>query len=246
MTLTQSIQSMGLSHNEAKVYLASLQIGEGTVNKIAQKAGMPRTSVYQLLEVLKEKGLVSSFQHKTVLHYEAVNPRHLLQLLKEKQVNFETILPQLDALVFTGDKRPRVKFFSGKQGIKLVLEELLAEGKKTRMMQTIAPMGVFEMLPRYFPRFVERRVKEGIRQQTIIAESKEAHKFKQKNEGGVELRAVKIMPKEFIIATDETICGNKIFAFPVKGEDFALIIESKEMSKTRKQIFKFIWEHLPA
>lgn len=239
--LLQTIQNVGFSRKEAKVYLASLQIGEGTTQKIAQKAAMPRTTVYQILEKLKQKGWVSSYSSRGVLHYEAVNPRYLLRLLQEKTEDFAKVIPELDAQLFAGERKPSVRFFEGHDGIISVLEDLLSEGKKEKIMYTIAPLDIFEKLPRYFPRFVEQRVKNDIKQQVIIVDTPLAKAFKQKNADGKELREVKILPKEFTLTTDETVCGNKIFAFPVQKEKFALVIESKEMAKTRKQLFNFIW-----
>jgi len=43
----------GLSQNQAKVYLACLELGSATVQKISRQAGLPRTTCYQIIETLR-------------------------------------------------------------------------------------------------------------------------------------------------------------------------------------------------
>ena len=52
MRLEQTLKDYGLKEKQIKVYLACLQLGTGSVVKIAQKAGMPRSTVYEILESL--------------------------------------------------------------------------------------------------------------------------------------------------------------------------------------------------
>ena len=56
--LTQ-LKHIGLSENEAKVYLAMLELGPSPVLEIAAKAGINRPTAYAQIESLKKMGLVS-------------------------------------------------------------------------------------------------------------------------------------------------------------------------------------------
>ncbi len=56
--IVELLSQIGLSQNEACVYFALLSIGASPVLKIARASGVKRTTVYPVLESLKEQGLV--------------------------------------------------------------------------------------------------------------------------------------------------------------------------------------------
>ena len=69
MKLPQLLTSLGLSKNEAKVYLALLDLGSATAGKIAEKSKVHRTNVYDALERLIEKGVVTYIFKKDIKNY---------------------------------------------------------------------------------------------------------------------------------------------------------------------------------
>ena len=50
---------VGLSENEARVYLSAASLGPSTVQKITGAAGVKRTTGYSVLESLKSRGFRS-------------------------------------------------------------------------------------------------------------------------------------------------------------------------------------------
>ena len=73
----KALENLGLSNVEAKVYLALLEVGSVVANKIAEQSGIHRRTVYDALETLIEKGLVSFV-------IEA-NKKYYYQLLKTEK-----------------------------------------------------------------------------------------------------------------------------------------------------------------
>ena len=53
------LEEIGLSKNEAKIYLTLLDLGSATASKIADTSKMHRTTVYDALDRLVQKGIVS-------------------------------------------------------------------------------------------------------------------------------------------------------------------------------------------
>ena len=83
---TQKLENMGLSRHEARVYLALLELGRGTVTQIAQSAQMNRTTGYDILERLSLYGLASRAGTGTKKkHYAAEPPVRLKQYLENKK-----------------------------------------------------------------------------------------------------------------------------------------------------------------
>ena len=46
----EKLTSLGLQDNEARVYLALLELGRGNVTEVSKAAGLNRTSGYDILE----------------------------------------------------------------------------------------------------------------------------------------------------------------------------------------------------
>ena len=54
-----ALKDAGLTDGEAKVYLALLELGSSTTGPIIHKSKIAKSIVYQILEKLMQKGLVS-------------------------------------------------------------------------------------------------------------------------------------------------------------------------------------------
>ena len=59
MGVYEKLQQVGLTGNEAKVYLELVKKGESSANQVAKDIGMDRTLTYTVLNHLIEKGQVS-------------------------------------------------------------------------------------------------------------------------------------------------------------------------------------------
>ena len=81
---TEVLQEFGLSKTEAKVYLALLELGKSKAGEVTKKSLVNRTNVYDALERLIEKGLVSYVSENNKKVFEAVNPQRLQEILKDK------------------------------------------------------------------------------------------------------------------------------------------------------------------
>lgn len=54
MTINKSLEQLGLVGKKADVYLASLELGSASVIEIAKKAGVKRTTCYDILFELEK------------------------------------------------------------------------------------------------------------------------------------------------------------------------------------------------
>ena len=86
MELAYELQKIGLSHKEAKVYLANLELGQSSVQNIAKKASVNRATTYVILNSLIEKGLCSTFMQNKKTFYAASDPEQL-ETIFETQKN---------------------------------------------------------------------------------------------------------------------------------------------------------------
>ena len=110
----KELQALGLSEKEAKVFLASLELGPDTVQNIAKKSGINRPTAYVQIESLKKKGLMSEVEKGKKVLNTAESPERLSSLLNalEKELDFKKIeikriLPALQELSLGAGERPK-------------------------------------------------------------------------------------------------------------------------------------------
>ena len=79
------LQEAGLTKGESKVYLALVLLGESSVTPIAREAKVSLSKIYEILENLIKKGLVSSIVKNNVKHFSAAEPERILDYLEKKK-----------------------------------------------------------------------------------------------------------------------------------------------------------------
>src|SRR6266571_9082570 len=82
--VTQYLELLGISEDEAKVYLRLLQTGAISGRDLAKTLGIPRTTVY--LDLLIEKGLVMKLVSGSRTQFAANQPTDCLPFLVDQKV----------------------------------------------------------------------------------------------------------------------------------------------------------------
>lgn len=243
--IIKQLIEFGLSDKEARIYLALIGLEIATVTQIAESSNINRSSAYVVLESLKKKGLVSMSEDKKVQNYVAISPDMLLLEAQNRAKNAEhmkdkisEIVPGLKALHKDTKQKPTVKVFEGKQGLISAFEESL-NNKEKIMRVSSSVEKIFKILPDYFPDFIQRRIKMGIKMygihpddETVKNIIKTMPKFDE---------PILIPSKKYKSSADISIYDNKI-SYMSPEEELAIIIESKEMTDVMKSIFDLAFE----
>ena len=79
------LQDIGFSEGEEKVYLALLRLGTSTTGKIAKEAAVSRSKLYEILEKLSRKGVISHFKKNNVSNFTASHPENIVEYLKKRE-----------------------------------------------------------------------------------------------------------------------------------------------------------------
>jgi len=242
-------QKIGLSEKEAKVYLAALELGEATVQEIAQKAGINRTTVYFQIEDLIKKGLMASVEKKKKRYFYSSNPENLLRILemKEKEISdlkedLNSLIPELKAIYNLAPQKPRVRFFEGIEGLKSIQEDILRSRFKEGfgLVNLDDAYKVFPPSPRdHRHRLKKKFLKEKVVRKIIYTSSQGEILPKKETKPPVERKFIN--PQKFSFHTEIYIYGNKIALMSYKGKLIGVIIEDAELAQTLKVMFKLAW-----
>ncbi|MFA6992387.1 MAG: helix-turn-helix domain-containing protein [Candidatus Gracilibacteria bacterium] len=237
MVLERLIE-FGLSHNEAKVYMALMELGSSTVTQIARRAKVTRTNAYHLLNSLLVHGLASMNQGKGKTVFSAEKPERLLYMMKEKMdeaekryKDAENLIAELRTLHKGTEEKMKVRYYEGEEGIITVYEDTLrAHGK---ILEYASADERLKFSPEYFHKYYERRAEKGIETDAIMAKNTESLRLKQRDEANASM--IKIIPEEFGSATDVSVYDGKVAIVSLKDK-FAVVLESDEIANAFKKI----------
>ncbi len=128
------LKSLGLNDSEVKTYLTALENGASAVIDLSKLARLSRQATYLAIESLTKRGIMTSVVHGKKRLYSAEHPSKLLSyarrqeaVMKEHINDLERSIPELELQV--GGDRPVVKVYEGKEGIKVIIEEMEKSGR---------------------------------------------------------------------------------------------------------------------
>jgi HTH-type transcriptional regulator, sugar sensing transcriptional regulator len=134
----QNLIDLGLTDGEAKVYLSLLKLGSSTVGPVAKEAHIAYSNIYDVLERLLEKGLISFILKEKTKYFQATSPKKLNEYLekkeeklKEEKKSLKKIIPELEKLQNPSSKQ-EAEVFVGKSGVKTAYERILNEHLKSK------------------------------------------------------------------------------------------------------------------
>ncbi len=230
---------LGFNQNKTKVYLASLQVGSGSVQDIAKMANLPRTTVYEIVMQLVAEGLVSTSTKGGRHVYIAESPERITAILQERKNMFGFIMPELLSLFNKGGSKPRVRYFEGVEGIKRVLADSLSV--KSGLLQAVFSVeDLFQTVGKSFTTdYTNRRVEAGIRLQVIRFHSKDIAELWPSSVK--ERRELRYAPENLAFPMTVYLYDNKVSFSSAKKESFGMIVESADFHNTIKSMFNALW-----
>lgn len=234
-----TLLDLGLTRNEILVYIANLKLGSSRVEEISRKAGIIRTTTYDVLDSLVRKGFSASVIKSGVRYYSVTEPGQLLSLLDEKKKKVEAVLDELEGMKKSVITKPKMQMFEGKEGLKSVYSDILATGKDL-LGYGNAELS-WQVLTYFLPTFVKKRVKLGMRSRLIVEKSGTGLDFKEQDK--TNKRETKFLESMRKMETIVYIYGNKVAILTfVSKEPIAIIIENKEIADSQKILFESMWK----
>lgn len=238
--LEQQLQRIGLSEKEAKVYLASLELGPSPVQKIAAKAHVNRATTYVILEGLMKKGVITIFDQGKKRYFVAEGPNSLKNIisqqqkeLDEKEQLLETLHSQLQSVYNVLPNKPVVKFYEGKEGLKTIIEERLHDAPKE--VDIFSPIqdvqNVFSDVEN--EEFRKKRIEQNVFHRVVfsIDDTQKELKFPLSE-------VKKVSHQELPFHCDISIFNDKVAISILKGHSSGIVIENKAVADTFRSIFE--------
>lgn len=239
--LIKILSDIGLSENESKVYFAALSLGPATVLKIARAAEVKRTTVYSVVESLKQKGLMNIEVKGFKQLYVAESPEKLETVLEQRRAEFKNSLSEFMALYNLKGGESYIKYYEGLEAMKNVYEELLKDIQPHEDYLVVSAIEQWYKLdPDYFWDFVERRSKLPIKVRMLFTDSKESRKrMKRYNFPNTQ---IKLLSPKTKLTTNLVVIPKKVVIHQLTPPIMAIVIENKSVVQMHKELFEIIWK----
>lgn len=235
LTKEEVLQELGLSINETKVFVALLNLGATTAGKVAEKCKLHRTNVYDALERLGEKGLVSHILKDETKIFEASDPESLSRLVDERKAKLESIMPQL-ILDKQFSKKTSVHVFEGVKALKLAFYALLKYNKPIHIYGL--PKHAPEIVKNFIDLFHKTRIQRKILMQHIYNENSQ-ERIKYLN--SLAYTEAKYLPHQFDTPISTLTCGDEVLIIYWLEPLTFIRMDSKQLAETYKNYFGFLY-----
>lgn len=248
--ILEELKKIGMSEKEAIVYIQLVRFIMLPASVISGKAGINRTTTYDIIETLTKKGLISSIKKDGITYFKALDPKELINYLErnkreyvkeiEKQQKvIKEILPALISLENPESTKPKVTFYEGEKGMRQAYEDTLTSSETILAYANVEDM--HKGLPNFFPDYYQRRgVEKKIHIKCIAPDNKtslERHKHDKE-----ENREMVLIPaKDYEFSPEINVYEDKIL-YASWREKMAIIIKSQEIADFHKKIYKLCWK----
>lgn len=229
-----TLRNLGLSANEARLYLLLIQHGQMKATELAARSGLHRRSVYDTLQQLEKKGMVGRSEVSGVQVFSPSPPSALTAFLDEKKDAMERILPKLSKS-FESEGRTVSSVMYGAAGIKTILEDILS--LRADYCVYYGELQIFDYLPRFYPLFNEKRKKLGIRARYILLDVPQARE---------RSRLVPLAEFKFIDPHESSIgiwwtYADRLVLLVQRPEPITILIKNADLAKTFRKMFDRIF-----
>lgn len=235
------LQEIGLTPREIKVYKSLLELGLSSVGNIIKKSGIPNSKIYDTLDKLSRKGLVSSIVKENKKFYQANDPQTIIEFLEERKKKIqEDVVPLLEQAKNIPKNEKEATVYEGIRGIKSVYEKMLRETKPKKEILVLGASFVGQKaIEIYLQNWNKRRIKNNIKMRIIYyPEARAYSKLREK----MELTKVRYLHKKEVAPAWVDIFDDYVVIFDFSAEvPLAFVIKNKSVSQSYKHYFDVVW-----
>lgn len=238
------LKEMGLSEHESAVYFTMVHLGPSTILRIARASEIKRTTIYYVIDSLKEKGLARVEIEGFKKLYTAESPIKIKSLIESRSIRFNESLGDLLAYYnkSESDGNTAIKIYEGLEATKSVYNKILSEIKNGEDYLVIAGMKkAFDMDKDFFKDLQERRARLPINVRILMADpnNEESQRLK-KYEQNFNVKA-RFLPANTVLTTNTVITPQRILIHQMEPPIMAIVIENQSTIKTHREFFEIMW-----
>lgn len=245
---TRVLQNIGLTDGEIRVYLALIELGPSTSGPITDKSKVSSSKIYNILERLMQKGLVSYIVKEKTRHYQAEDPIKIKEYVIRKEDEIKQQKEEIDKLIPTIQLKKKlernkseVQVYKGFKGIQAITGHIYSNLNRGDIWYNIGvPSYQDEKYHNYWHKDHLRRIKAGIKCKMLFNPKTPKETLKQRN-------TYKYCDARYMPIPVETPSWILIYKFVTViilpgNEPIAIEINNKEIADSFMQYFYAFWK----
>lgn len=237
------LQQIGLTESEAKLYLATLELGSANVVQLGERASLSRQMVYLLLPGLQEKGLIQQTKHGSKVYYKALSPKLLRGLVQSVGKQIEGIIPLLESRQAEHEAIPLLTVYENPVAMREWYTNFMKQAKKGDEILIFSSSLLwhwYNLDPKFYDKYLKFCDRRGIRSRIILPDTKEAREYQAKiGSSAREPRFSSFLNAEPV---EKWIWRDQICFQTIREKATNLVImESSSISKLERDLFESLW-----
>ena len=233
---------LGFNKNEAKVYLSLIKFGESDANQLIKDTKFHKNIIYDNLEKLINKGLVSYIQSDNKKIYKLENSNNLIEFFISKKEEIEKkeniakeVAKEITKINQLKTFKQDAKIFKGKQAIKTFYNETLNKGDYVVFG---APKNSIEIMGELFWKvYNKRKMEKKIKAKMIFNQELKEFSKQISNKDN----SIRFFEKEFEPLTETHIQANYVAIIVWTAEPIIFYIEDDEVAESYRKYFEKLW-----
>ena len=243
-----SLEKIGLTKPEARIYLALIELKESQTGTLCKKSKIASSNLYPILDSLIKKGFATYRIQNNIKVFMPSNPEIIKNIFMQKQKEIveegkeiENLVSSLKNIQSEKDSFSKYKYFEGISGVHSIWVGLTEEIKNLPKNETILMYtGVrkaYESMLGLYEEFHRIRLKNKIKYK-IIYPLEETKVSKKRKKQLAEVRFAKLENE-----AEWGVMGNKFFIqYITKKVPRGFLIEDEIFANTFKQVFNQVWK----
>ena len=231
------LESIGLHKNEILVYFDLIKVGHSSAHEISHRTKIHRPNVYDILDKLIKKGIVTQSIENNVKIFYPVSPKNLINYIRQKEYDLKKIIPEIEKIHSSPPEKRRVTMSEGIRAFRMLLKNQLEKNQDIFVYGI--PKGVSDIVGGFINEFHEERVKKKINMYHIYNKDAQ-NRIKYLNE--MDYTKAKFLPSAYDTNIMTLICGNAVLLTFWDEPIFTINIENQAIADTYKKYFNILWE----
>ncbi len=241
--IKQTLEELGLTTNEIKIYLFLLKTGETTTGLIIGETNIVNSRVYESLNSLINKGLVVYNIQKDGKHFSAVSPKIFLELEEERKKKIQEIIPNLEELQNKDIRDTKTAVYEGYQGFKTAFTKIIEDcpvNKEIYILGFSEQQSKTDSLRLFLSNMNLRSATKKQKLKIILDNS--VRKTLGKDRKLEKNTEIKYMPEGYISPAAIDIFEDYVYIFLWEEKPFVFMIKNKTIAESFKTYFNFMWK----
>jgi len=252
--IIDNLKKINLSEKEIAVYIALLTHGNLSATEISSYSLLNRTTVYDNLKLLMQKGLAYTFIKREMKYFTAASPEKILEIL-EKDIQskqdikkeYLDVLPSLNALYQTKVTKTKIQIADSGAGLKeLYLNMYKAAGLGAEGLEFASWHVYKEAVPKDLRVELQNlRLKNNIWVRQVVIENDYTKNWDDPDAAQKRLKKIRLIPDQWNCNywANYEIVGDKMIILNLDEKLVqGIMIENHALISLTKIMFEALWE----